>query len=58
MAPEEDREPRSENADGARQPYEPPKLVVYGDISALTRSVGHRGNLDGGQKGTAKGTQP
>jgi hypothetical protein len=32
----------------ARKPYETPRLEVYGDIRAVTDSVGMTGNLDGG----------
>jgi hypothetical protein len=32
----------------AREPYERPELVVYGDVHHLTQAVGQNGNLDGG----------
>jgi hypothetical protein len=41
-----------------KKPYEPPRLSVYGDIAAVTRTVGMSGMLDGGMKGNAKATQP
>jgi hypothetical protein len=40
-----------------RQPYEPPRLVVYGDIATLTLTVGNNGATDFGQ-GRNKRTQP
>ena len=37
-------------ADGpVRKPYNAPSLRVYGDVAALTRTVGHKGTVaDGG----------
>jgi hypothetical protein len=40
-----------------KKPFEPPRLHVYGDISALTRAVGQTGLADGGKGKTAK-TRP
>ena len=40
-----------------RQPYEPPRLVVYGDIATLTQTVGKTGADDGGH-GRNKRSQP
>lgn len=37
--------------------YSPPVLHVYGDIRAITRSVGMTGTADGG-KGNMKRTRP
>ena len=37
-----------DNAARPRQPYEPPRLVVYGDIATLTRAVGNTGAKDQG----------
>jgi len=31
-----------------KKPFEPPRLSVYGDIAALTRTVGRTGVPDGG----------
>jgi hypothetical protein len=28
--------------------YQPPKLLVYGDLAEMTRAVGTKGNKDGG----------
>lgn len=35
-------------AAGARKPFEPPRLTVYGDIATLTRAVGRTGVTDNG----------
>lgn len=40
-----------------RQPYEPPRLVLYGDIATVTQTVGKNGASDSGQ-GRNKRTQP
>ena len=32
----------------AKKPFEPPRLMVYGDIATLTRAVGRTGSNDGG----------
>jgi hypothetical protein len=38
-----------------RKTYDTPKLRVYGDVAALTRSVGHLGSLaDGGHGAMSK----
>jgi hypothetical protein len=47
----------SEKADaaaGARKPFEPPRLSVYGDIATLTRAVGRTGLTDGGHGSNAR----
>lgn len=31
-----------------KKPYEPPKLLVYGDLAEMTKSTGRKGNPDGG----------
>ncbi len=31
-----------------KKPYQPPKLVVYGDLAEITRSAGNMHMLDGG----------
>lgn len=31
-----------------KKPYQPPKLLVYGDLSQMTRGLGGSGRLDGG----------
>lgn len=33
---------------GEKKAYATPKLVAYGDIRTITRSVGDKGNNDGG----------
>jgi hypothetical protein len=33
---------------GQRLPYVEPKVIVFGDLVALTRAVGNHGNVDGG----------
>lgn len=35
----------------ARRPYRAPSLTVYGDVRTITRTVGNKGNLDGGAFG-------
>ena len=40
-----------------KKSYETPRLVEYGDIAAVTQTVGMGGNPDGGN-GTMKATQP
>jgi hypothetical protein len=37
-----------------KKPFEPPRLSVYGDIAALTRTVGRSGIPDGGHGNTAR----
>jgi hypothetical protein len=32
----------------AKKPYQPPKLLVYGDLAEMTKAVGTRSKLDGG----------
>ena len=31
-----------------RKPYHPPRLLVYGDLAALTGAIGNKGMPDGG----------
>jgi len=31
-----------------RKPYHKPEVVVYGDVSDISRNLGPKGNLDGG----------
>jgi hypothetical protein len=39
-----------ERAMAPRKPYTPPRLVVYGDVKRLTRSVAKNQADDGGPK--------
>lgn len=42
---------QSSSSDGqqsGKAPYESPRLIVYGDIRDLTKSVGNQGVPDGG----------
>ncbi len=32
----------------AKKPYESPKLLVYGDLTEMTKALGRVGNPDGG----------
>jgi len=32
----------------AKKPYQSPKLLVYGDLTEMTKSVGQKGRPDGG----------
>ena len=55
-----DHETSSNRQDGqppAKKPFEPPRLIVYGDIATLTRMVGKTGLADGG-KGASSRTRP
>ena len=31
-----------------KKPYQPPKLLVYGDLTQMTQTTSSRGALDGG----------
>jgi len=31
-----------------KKPYQPPKLLVYGDLTQMTQATGSHGKLDGG----------
>jgi hypothetical protein len=37
-----------------KKPYEPPRLVVYGDIREIAKSVGMTGMADGAAHGNNK----
>lgn len=37
-----------------RRPYQEPRLCSYGDVSAITHTVGMAGNKDGGSGNTQK----
>jgi hypothetical protein len=32
----------------AKKAYQPPKLLVYGDLAEMTRAVGNKFKIDGG----------
>lgn len=32
----------------AKKPYQPPKLLVYGNLAEMTKSKGNKGKFDGG----------
>ncbi len=36
------------SANEHREPYSPPKLVVYGDLTRITQTAGNTGHGDGG----------
>jgi len=38
----------------AKKPYQSPKLLVYGDLTQMTRKAGNRGRPDGGTKTSFK----
>jgi len=40
----------------ARKAYASPQLVIYGNISQITRNVGMKGNDDGANMGNTKST--
>jgi hypothetical protein len=33
-----------------KKPYQPPKLLVYGDLAEMTKALGRSSKLDGGTK--------
>ncbi len=39
-----------------KKPYQSPKLLVYGNLTEMTKSHGSRGKLDGGTHGGARRT--
>jgi hypothetical protein len=53
--PSDDRQ--TDETDEQKKPYERPRLAAYGNIAAVTRTVGMDGMPDGG-KGASKATQP
>ncbi len=34
----------------AKKLYQPPKLLVYGDLTQMTKATGKTGRVDGGKK--------
>jgi hypothetical protein len=34
-----------------KKPYQAPKLLVYGNLTEMTQSAGHKGRADGGHSG-------
>ena len=45
---------RAADKGSMKKSYQPPKLVVYGDLTEITKSSGNMNMLDGG---TVKGTR-
>ena len=41
----------------AKAPYEPPRVVVYGTLAALTQAIGNVSNMDGGAVNGMKRSQ-
>ena len=41
-------------AASTRKPFEPPRLIVYGDIATLTRAIGRTGVPDNGHGSNAR----
>lgn len=39
-----------------KKPYQPPKLLVYGNLTELTKAKGQPGYPDGGRVGTKRYT--
>ena len=39
-----------------KKPYQAPKLLVYGNLTQMTQSVGTKGGLDGGHVVTRRRT--
>jgi hypothetical protein len=48
---------RRDISQNPKKPYQAPRLVAYGDIAAVTQTLGMNGMSDGGN-GTMKATQP
>jgi len=42
----------------SKKPYEPPKLLIYGDLNEMTQQKGKSGKKDGGTKLLHKQTGP
>jgi hypothetical protein len=41
---------RLQSEASAKKPYQPPKLLVYGNLTEMTLTMaGNKGNLDGGK---------
>ena len=57
MADHEESSNQQEGQPPAKKPFEAPRLIVYGDIATLTRTVGKTGLVDGG-KGATSHTRP
>jgi len=53
MADHESSSPKSVE-ETRKKPFEPPRLQVYGDIAALTRTIGRSGVPDGGHGSNSK----
>ena len=49
MADQEQSSNQQEEPSREKKPFEAPRLVVYGDIAALTRTVGKTGLADTGK---------
>jgi len=40
----------------AKKAYQPPKLLVYGDLAEMTKANGNQGHLDGGTRSNHRRT--
>jgi hypothetical protein len=58
MSLEDRPDDRRDTSGSPKKPYEPPRLVAYGNIAAVTQSVGKAGSPDGGSINFRKATQP
>lgn len=38
----------------AKKPYEPPKLLIYGNLTEMTKAAGNGGRIDGGVRPSNK----
>lgn len=43
-------------APAKKKPYQSPKLLVYGDLSEMTKAVGRKSNPDGAKVGNNRRT--
>lgn len=47
---------QSSEVSSKKKPYQPPKLLIYGNLTQMTQSTGSHGNPDVGGRGTKRRT--
>lgn len=47
---------RPQSEASAKKPYQPPKLLVYGNLMEMTLSMGNKGTFDGSMGTTMRKT--